>query len=458
MTGLRDITLKLVGSLALLLASSCVPEDAERVSVAPTTARKGETQAEALYRHGVNCMDVIEREECARDNFEKLVKLDPPRRDLVGDAIFRLVDLYQRSGETDAVKALLRKFWEAGMRKQSSAVLPYSTRYMSEHVTALVHVDVTQLDKSNLFATLPDDAKHYMFTCDDELRDRLREAREQRREEARAGQPTPEKTASDKRREARWEEGREKAEKNPDPIYDEGLCHLARAFQQTDLREWRKFANGQNHLDPRLSMSVMQVPDLDRLVQDAIDRGSIVQTGEQLWTLSGVEYEGEDIQIAKLDFEELLLAPKRLMPKVLEAREAGGDRLQPALRKLSEQVPKDVVFFTVVTQDALVHGIEQSGNPLAGLLPTPEGLLISAVAYDYAGVFVRMPTSDALKATFLVALARKLIEGQSAEAQQEGDDDKVDFMNTMDISQTADGKALVVSVVLSRPQVEKMFM
>ena len=31
-------------------------------------------------------------------------------------------------------------------------------------------------------------------------------------------------------------------------------------------------------------------------------------------------------------------------------------------------------------------------------------------------------------------------------------------MDLMDISQTPDGKALVVSVVLSRPQVEKMFM
>ena len=44
-----------------LIAEAQAMGDSERVRVAPTSARKGETQAEALYRHGVNCMDVIER-------------------------------------------------------------------------------------------------------------------------------------------------------------------------------------------------------------------------------------------------------------------------------------------------------------------------------------------------------------------------------------------------------------
>lgn len=438
--------------------AGCAPAEAERVSVSPTTTRPGESQAEALYRHGVNCMDVIEREECAVENFEKLVALDPPRRDLVGDAIFRLVDLYHRAGDTEGVKRLLRGFWEAGMRSRDSAILPYSTRYMTEHMTALVNVNVDQLDESHLFNTLPDDAKHMMFTCDEELRERLREAREQRREERRAQRPPSEPNAAEQRRKDRWEEGQKKAANKPDPIYDDGLCHVARAFGQTDLRAWRKFSNAQNHLDPRLSMSALQIPDLDAEIEKAVAAGTIIEAGDAVWSLAGVEYEGEAIQITKLDREEVMLAPARLMPDVLAVKASREDGLRDDLRALAEQIPQDVVFSTVVTQDALVHGIEQSGNPLAGLLPTPEGLMISAVAYDYAGVFVRMPTSDPIKVNFLVALARKLVEGQSAEAEAEGDADKVDFMRTMDISQTADGRALVVSMVLSRGQVEKMFM
>lgn len=450
--------LRVLAVAPALLLGSCISEGGEAVSVTPTKTRKGESQAEALYRHGVNCMDVIEREECAIENFEKLVALDPPRRELVGDAIFRLVDLYQRNEDPERVKELLRRFWDVGMRKGHSATLPYSTRYMSEHMTALVHVDVEQLEPSYLFSSLPDDAKHYMFTCDEELREQLREKREARREAARAANPPPEKTGSEKRREERWEERREEGKKMPDPIYDDGLCHVARAFGHTDLRQWSKFANAQNHLDPRLSMSVLQIPELDAELAKAVEAGTLVAESDSLWTLADVEYEGEAIQIAKLDRNELMLAPARLMPGVIEAEDSRTVRLRPDLQELAEQVPNDVVFFTVVTQDALVHGIEQSESPLAGLMPTPEGLLISAVAYDYAGVFVRMPTSDPLKVTFLVALARKLLEGQSAQAQEEGDEDKVNFMDLMDISQTPDGKALVVSVVLSRPQVEKMFM
>jgi hypothetical protein len=449
---LRGLLPAVVAGLA-----ACASPEAERAAVAPTSARRGETQAEALHRHGVNCMEVIEREQCAIENFERLVALDPPRRDLVGDAIFRLVDLYRRQGRDEEVKLLLRKFWAAGMRRGRSAVLPYGARYLDEHMTALVHVDLARLDESTMFGSLTADAKHWMFTCDEELRAELRARRKARREAARADRPQPDKTATEKRREERWEAGRKKAAAKPDPVYDEGLCQLARALGHDDLRAWHKFANAQNHLDPRLSMAVARIPDLDTELGDAVAAGSLTSVGDGVFALAGVEYEGEPVHVAKVDREEILLAPARLMPGVLAARDADVVRLRPDVRALAEQVPHDAVFFTVVTQEALVHGIEQSGTPLAALFPTPEGLLISAVAYDYAGVFVRMPTSDPLKVGFLVALARKLVEGASAEAEEEGDHGRAELMDTMDISQTDDGTALVVSVVLSRLQVEKMF-
>ena len=46
---------------------------------------------------------------------------------------------------------------------------------------------------------------------------------------------------------------------------------------------------------------------------------------------------------------------------------------------------------------------------MSRLLPNPDGLLIAAVDYDYAGLFLRMPTEDSLKARVVLSLARKLI-------------------------------------------------
>src|SRR5690606_15059131 len=143
--------------------------DARRSSV----VREGESEAERLYRHGRDCMDTLERDDCAIDYFEQLVELGPDRRDLVGDATFRLVELYRRHGKPEQATLLLRKFWELGMGLGSAGVVPYGTRFAPPTVTSLVMVDVDQLEASRLHQDLPADAKDMMFTCDQARREQL---------------------------------------------------------------------------------------------------------------------------------------------------------------------------------------------------------------------------------------------------------------------------------------------
>src|SRR5690606_39657229 len=69
--------------------------DARRSSV----AREGESEAERLYRHGRDCMDTLERDDCAIDYFEQLVELGPDRPHLVCDSTLQLGALYSRHGK-----------------------------------------------------------------------------------------------------------------------------------------------------------------------------------------------------------------------------------------------------------------------------------------------------------------------------------------------------------------------
>ncbi|HVH97720.1 MAG TPA: hypothetical protein VM869_03380, partial [Enhygromyxa sp.] len=152
--------------------------DAHRSSV----VREGESEAERLYRHGRDCMDTLERDDCAIDYFEQLVELAPDRRDLVGDATFRLVELYRRHDRAEQATLLLRKFWEIGMDRGSAGVVPYGARFAPETITTMVMVDVDRLKASRLHQDLPADAKDMMFTCDEARREQLAAEVEARRE------------------------------------------------------------------------------------------------------------------------------------------------------------------------------------------------------------------------------------------------------------------------------------
>ncbi|NVB37071.1 hypothetical protein G6O69_04460 [Pseudenhygromyxa sp. WMMC2535] len=456
-------------------------QDAHRASV----AREGESEAERLYRHGRDCMDTLERDDCAIDYFEQLVALEPDRRDLLGDATFRLVELYRRHEREEQATLLLRKFWELGMDRGSAGVVPYGTRFAPPTLTSMFMVDVDRLEASSLHAELPADAKDMMFTCDEARREQLREEvaarRAQRREQELAAMTPEAREASERdaaKRKARYEKQREaRGDDERSSIYSEGFCQVAAALALTDTRDFQLFLGASHHEDARQSMGLVRVEGLEDKLGAAVTDGRLIlePTPEipernldampqrmrdklRLWTIAGVEYEGAKVQVMSFDRDELIVAPQALATELLVARAHDDDRLDPQLRKLLEQVPADVAFMSVITPDAMQDFMGRAGA-MAKLLPDPEGLMIAAVVYDYAGLFVRVPTEDSVKGWLVLSIARRMLEEGDDEASAdggEGEDDE--FMANLDISQAPDGKALLMSNILTRAAVLRMFM
>ncbi|MCA9700031.1 MAG: hypothetical protein KC431_21075 [Myxococcales bacterium] len=458
-------------------------EDAHRSSV----ARPGESEAERLYRLGRDCMDTIERDDCAIDYFEQLVALEPDRRDLLGDASFRLVELYRRHDRDEQATLLLRKFWTLGMDMGSAGVVPYGVRYAPETLTTLFMVDVDRLEASTLHRDLPDDAKDLMFTCDEARREELRaqvEARREERREAKLAAMSPdEREAYEKeqaKRRARFGGGDDKdekdeKEKDPGPIYAEGFCQTAAALGLADHRDFQKFLGASHHEDSAQSIAVIRVDELEAKLAAAVEVGRLIleptpviegrdlsslpQTLRdklRLWTIPGAEYRGAKVQLLSFDRNELMIAPEALVPELLHARAHGETRLHPKLQALIEQVPADVAFLSVIAPMAMQEFMAEAGA-LAKLLPDPDGLMIAAVVYDYAGLFVRVPTQDAVKGWIILSIARRMLDDAEDDEGADAEDDNP-FLANLDISQAPDGKALLMSNILTRAAVVRMFL
>ena len=453
--------------------------DAHRAAV----ARPGESEAERLYRHGRDCMDTLERDDCAIDFFEQLVELDPDQRDLVADATFRLVDLYRRHDKEDDATLLLRKYWDLGMDYASAGVVPYGTRFAPESITTLFMVDVARLQASGLHSSLPDDAKDMMFTCDEVRREQLREqakARREAREQQKLAEMSESERAEYERRRERMRFGRRSSESEEGDDEDEtktiygsgGFCQLASALGLTDPRDFGKFLGAQNHDDGAESLAVVEVPELEAKLTAAVEAGrlvpeptpeiegrdldamhSIIRDRLRVWTIPSFEYEGEPAVVLTLDRDEVTLAPRALVPELLRARAHDETRLNAELRDLISQVPREVTFTTLVTPMAMEDFMGDMGA-MGRLLPKARGVLIAAVVYDYAGLFVRMPTEASVKAWLLLSVARKLIANDDEGARAGSDE----FMGNLDISQTRDGKALLMTNILTRNAVTQMFL
>jgi hypothetical protein len=453
--------------------------DAHRSSV----VRPGESEAERLYRHGRDCMDTLERDDCAIDYFEQLIKLEPDRRELVGDATFRLVEIYRRHDKAEDATLLLRKFWELGMDYASAGLVPYGTRFAPETISTLFMVDVARLEQSGLHAALPTDAKDMMFTCDEARREQLQaevEARREAKEQAKLAAMTEQERAEYQKRRSRFQSlGRrddddEKRERDEDDktVYSAGgFCKLAAALGLVDPRDFDKFVGASNHAEARESLAIIKVEDLETKLTAAVEAGRIIAEptptieGRDLaamtqimrdklrvWTLADFEYQGEPVQLLNLDRDELTLAPQAMVPGLLHARAHDQTRLHPKLREQLGEVPSEVTFMTLITPAATADFMAELGG-MSRLLPNPDGLLIAAVVYDYAGLFVRMPTEDSVKAWVVLSLARKLIA--SDEDVRAGEED---FMGNLDISQTRDGKALLMTNILTKGAVTQMFL
>jgi hypothetical protein len=468
--------------------------DAHRSSV----ARAGESEAERLYRLGRDCQDTLERDDCAIDFFEQLIQLRPDRRDLVGDATFRLVELYRRHDQPEQATLLLRGFWDLGMDRGSAGVVPYGTRFAPETITSLVMVDVARLQASRLHQELPGDAKDLMFTCDEARREQIQaevEARRTAKREARLAAMTPEeREAYDKRgdklsrrfgrpqdeaeaelseaEQQKREQAREREREQDKSVFSD-LCVVAASLGLTDYRDFALFMGASSHADPSQSLAIVRIPGLEQQLTDSVAAGRLVLEPEapiegrdldsmpavmrdklRVWTVVEHEFRGAPVQLLSLDKDELMVAPAALVPQLRHARAHETTRLEPELRELIGQVPADIAFATVISPAATKQFMGEMGA-MAKLMPEPEGLLIAAVVYDYAGLFVRIPTEDSVKAWVILSLARKLLDGEAADEAADGEQT---FMTNMDISQTTDGKALLMTNVLTRAAVTQAFL
>lgn len=438
--------------------SACVlGRDREQdVNVSQVPGRRGESTAQRLHRHGVNCMDQLERSECAIDYFEQLVALDAPERELMGDAIFRLVKLYKRADRDEDVQRLMRQYWDLGMARGSSGIVPYAARYLPREMSVMVSVNMDRLGDAKLWQSLEPDLRDLIFTCDEELRKELEAKQAAKREAARErGDQSfgrPRSPGDDEKEPGEDQKDKDRDEKRPDPVFD-NLCKIAETLGQPDPRAWSRFTSAVDHADPTMSALVIEMEQLGPTLEAGVASGKLAAGGERRWSMPSVDYEGAPLELVQLDSDEIVVVPAKLAAELLTAFDQRDERMHPDLRELIEATPEDVVFFTALTRPALVWAIKQAGNFAASVLPQPRGMVISAAAYEYAGVFVRMHTPDKLKAAFLIGMVRLFMNNAAKSAAEDGPSPEAELLADMDLSQANDG-SIIFSSVLSQQQVD----
>lgn len=467
--------LSLLACTALSL-SACALFDGSKqdsVRVEQVSGRPGETQAERLYRHGVNCMDVIERRECAADYFEKLLDLETKQRDLVADALFRLVQLRRIDGDEEGARELLRRYWDVGKSSNNGSLIPYGTQYLHPEMTGLIYMDIGGATETPFFTGLDADARDTLLTCDEQRRQDLRDAREARAAERRAelAKTDPERAAelekaaqeravrraAEKKAEesgapVELTEGEGTVEARKKSIGEDGACEVARAFGDTSLAGYEGMLSAQNHRDPLTSAVILEIEDLDRRLENAVVAGDLRQVDDKVWEMVNFEYDGAPARLLRVDSDELYLASTAEVDRARLAYDQREPSINEQAQALLDEVPVDAKFFFVMGREALLDFMGDAGM-LAALLPTPDGLMMSAVVYDYAGMFVRMPTKDPLRAGFLISLATRWLNRASEEADDEAEKGMFD---NMDIARSPDGDALLLSVVLGSTQVQQL--
>ncbi|MEZ4454315.1 MAG: hypothetical protein R3B09_32985, partial [Nannocystaceae bacterium] len=139
--------------------------------VAPRTADAGsESTAKKHHRKGVHCMEEIERSECAIEHFEAVLVEDTHERELITDAILRLIKLYRKAGEDEALRTVLRRFWEAGGKRQRQGHLPFTARHLPADIDMVGHVDFQRSLAAPLAKRVPAEVPELLLTCDEARR------------------------------------------------------------------------------------------------------------------------------------------------------------------------------------------------------------------------------------------------------------------------------------------------
>lgn len=458
----RPAALALAATLGAVL---CVPTAA---GSAPAP-RQGESSAQQLHRRGVHCMEEIERPECAIEHFEALLAERTEDRELITDGLLRLIKLYEKAGDPEAVKSVMRRFWEAGRGRMRRGHLPYTTRFLPADFDMVAVANMQRMMQAPLTKRLPEELREYVLTCDDDRRRQLDDLRLFRRAEARArlknipvqqaldelGAEDRKKAAARKQRSAERDKQRPR---QPKPVFADGMCATAKALGEQTVEGWKRVALGFHHGDWRRSAAVAEIPGLAARIADGVQAGRLAPTGSQRWTVQGLTYEGGPVQIASFELDELVIAPAKLMPQIAASHASEKRSLPKEVDRLIVGVPVDAGFFAVATEKA-VRDLGFSGMSkgrrkfFEALLPHPEGVQVAGVVHEYFGLFIRMPTDTPVKAGMLVDIARRMIENQA-----ESDAETAEALRLLDVAQATDKRALLLGYVLTPGQIEQMLL
>lgn len=435
-------------------------------ALSASSAKPGETDAERYHRKGIQCMEVLERTDCAIENFELLMDETTTRRDLVADGMLRLIRLYRDVGTPEESKPLLRKFWDAGMKLDSRGHVPHSTRYVPREFDVIVNVDVARVIAAPLTRRLGPDARDTFFTCDESRRKDLEDKRRWKRAKRKAereGRDFKVVLYEEVERERKAEaERRKRAARGGDspydrvpPVFAEASCPLARALGQADIQGWRRMTGVFDHDKWQRSAMLVEVDDLDRVLASAVAEARLVEVNGKRWILPNLVYDDRDVHVAKMDEGELLVGPPDVVDEMVAARARRDRTIDRAFERLIQKVPRGTGFFAVLTQDAMSDLGFASMKPstrgvLEALLPKPKGMQVAGVVGDDFGLFTRVPTDNPVKGRMLVQIVRTLIDNRS-----EKDARTEELLRSLDVAEAKDRRALLASYVLSAAQIDK---
>ncbi|MCH9682716.1 MAG: hypothetical protein K0V04_14875 [Deltaproteobacteria bacterium] len=452
--------LPLVG---LLLAT------ATTTATTTSTPAKHETSAERLHRKGVHCMEVIERTECAIDNFEALLDEDTIQRELLTDGMLRLMTLYRREGRQDDIGPLLRRFWDVGRGRKNRGHLPYSARFVPSELNVLINIDPPRVTESALLERQGPDLRDYLFTCDEVRRNDI-QMKQRWRRAARIAADTNRETwevfyeglDEEAAKKAEYEAKRKakpKAKPDPDadlpPLMVAASCPLVEALGQRDSSAWLRMTNAAHHRERGKTAALFQLDDLETHLAAAVEAGRLVETGPGRWSLPGFDYGGRTMVIGSLDMDELVVAPLPIFEQMQQARLKRKRTMNRELDRLVGKVPRDTGVFMVLNQAALRElgfGSMQRRSTrgfFEALLPRPKGLQVAAIVGDSIGLFTRVPTDSAVRGRMLVSLANTMLA-------RSDDPDAAKWVEGLDVAEAADRKALLASYVVTGARLEEI--
>jgi len=423
-----------------------------------------ESTPERLHRRAMHCLEVLEREACAVENFEQLLDERDAPRELVGDALQRLLRIYARRGDDAQVRVLLRRYWDVGMKRRSLVHVPYSVRYFPAEIDVLMSAHLDPLTQAPVWNGIAFDVREFALTCDPTRREALIEAQRRRvaAERAAAEQRSVDEVLAERRAQAEaqraaYERRASERPKFADPIFAEGTCAVARALGARDLRSWKTISGGFHHADPTRSVAAFTIPNLARALAEAVDTGRLVPRGRDHWRVPGMTYAGAPVDVVQLDRDELMLATAEMAEAALLARRQNRPRLGRALVGLIEGVPRDADALLVLTSEAAVglgmQGLRESTkNVLQALLPRPKGVQIALQVEDQIAIFTRVPLDKGAQGRVLLDLAR------AALAQRGRKDPQLEaWLRNLDLAQANDRRALLATYWVTAAQVRDAF-